>query len=266
VASLLSAWVLIHLITSLSLYMVRPTLALAQEPVTPTEAMRVANEDYEAGNYAEAASIYEAILASGLHHSSVYYNLGNAYFKQGDLGRAILSYRRAQQLSPRDADVAANLSIARSQTVDKLEAPPEDGLSNLVQLAEESLTLSEAMLWALGLWLLMAVVTLIMLFKPIWRRWCGIGVGLLAVLLVSLVISMANRSYKEQNSPAAVIVANEIDVTSGPGTSDQYLVEFSLHSGAEVRVIERRSNWQRIILPGDLQGWVPAEAVERVSQ
>ncbi|MCQ3980520.1 MAG: hypothetical protein DPW09_44490, partial [Anaerolineae bacterium] len=100
IALLAVAWSFIQLVP--------PSLALTQEPVTPTEAMRVANEDYEAGNYADAASIYEAIIASGLHNSNVYYNLGNAYFKQEDLGRAILNYRRAQRLDPRDADTTAN--------------------------------------------------------------------------------------------------------------------------------------------------------------
>ncbi|NJN94350.1 MAG: tetratricopeptide repeat protein [Anaerolineales bacterium] len=119
IVAFLAVWLLIHLVTLSPLHLV----TLAQEPVTPTQAMRVANEKYEAGDYAEASAIYEAILDSGLSHSSVYYNLGNAYFKQGDLGRAILNYRRAQSLDPRDGDIAVNLSIARAQTVDKLEAP-----------------------------------------------------------------------------------------------------------------------------------------------
>ncbi|GIK36773.1 MAG: hypothetical protein BroJett011_06060 [Chloroflexota bacterium] len=258
IALLAVAWSFIQLVP--------PSLALTQEPVTPTEAMRVANEDYEAGNYADAASIYEAIIASGLHNSNVYYNLGNAYFKQEDLGRAILNYRRAQRLDPRDADTAANLSIARAQTVDKLETVPESGLSNLVQLAEEWLTLSEALLLALLLWLLIGVLAVIALLKPAWRRWCGIGMGVLAVFLLTGLVSMVNRYYTEQNHPPAVIVAEQVDVTSGPGTSEQYLVEFTLHSGAEVSLIESRSGWRRITLPGDLQGWVPAEAVERVSE
>ena len=141
IAGFLTIWLLTHLIagSSANLFIADPVLA--QNPVTPTEAMRVANQHYEAGQYSEAAAIYETILASGLHHSSVYYNLGNAYFKQGDLGRAILNYRRAQRLDPRDADVTANLSIARTQTVDKLEIPAEGGLSNLVEMAEEWLTL-----------------------------------------------------------------------------------------------------------------------------
>lgn len=266
------AWLLIYpvILSPLHLLAASPprllAFSLAQNPVTPTEAMRVANQNYEAGHYAEASAIYEAILESGLHHSSVYYNLGNAYFKQGELGRAILNYRRAQRLDPRDADIATNLSIARAQTVDQLEVPAEGVLANLVKLAEEWLTLGEAMVLALILWLLMGALAALALIKPAWRHWCGIGMGVLAVFLVIGLISMANRYYTEQNYPPAVIVAQEVDVTSGPGTSEQYLVEFTLHAGAEVSLIENRSGWDRIALPGDLQGWAPAEAVEQVSE
>jgi tetratricopeptide (TPR) repeat protein len=266
VAILLAAWLLIPLVTPWPHHRVIASSGLAQEPVTPTEAMRLANEDYETGKYADAAAIYEAIIDSGLHHSSVYYNLGNAYFKQKDLGRAILNYRRAQWLDPRDGDIRANLSIARAQTVDRLEAPPENGFSNLIQLAEEWLTLSEAMALALALWFLMGVLAVLALLQPRLWRWSGIGIGVLALFLLIGLISITNRHFKEQDSPSAVIVAEVADVTSGPGTSEQYLVEFSLHSGAEVSLIESRPGWRRITLPGDLQGWVPEEAVERVNE
>ncbi|MBI1879068.1 MAG: tetratricopeptide repeat protein [Chloroflexi bacterium] len=226
----------------------------------------MANQHYDAGQYPEAVAIYETILASGLRHSSVYYNLGNAYYKQGDLGRAILNYRRAQRLDPRDTDVAANLNIARAQTVDKLEAPAEEGLSNLVKFAEEWLTFGEAMILALVLWLSIGFLAVITLLKPTLRRWCGIGMGVLGLFLLIGLISMASRFYREQNYPSGVIVAEAVDITSGPGTSKQYLVEFTIHAGAEVNLIESRPGWERIALPGDLQGWAPAEAVGRISE
>lgn len=240
--------------------------ALAQSPVTPTQAMALANQNYEAGKYAEAVAIYEAIVDSGLHNSVVYYNLGNAYFKQGDLGRAILNYRRAHLLDPRDPDVAANLSIARAQTTDKLEAPAAGTWANVVQFMEEWLTLREATLVALMLWLVICILMILAILKPTLRRWLLMAGGGVALFLAIGLLSITNRAYAEQNTPSAVIVAKEVDVTSGPGGAGQYLVEFNLHAGAEVRVLESRSGWQRITLPGDLQGWVPDEAVELVSK
>lgn len=251
-------------ILALVIFLIIASLALAQSPSSPAEVMLVANQRYEIGNYDEAIAGYEAIIAAGVRNSDVYYNLGNAYFKQGDMGRAILNYRRAQQLDPPDADIAANLALARTQTVDKLEVPPEGVLINIVEIAEEWLTLNQAALLALGLWFLMCVAFVVAIFQPRWRRLSAGTMAILAILLLIGLMSMANRLYKETQSPPAVIIAPQVDVTSGPGGGDQYLVEFELHAGAEVRLLESRIGWRRITLPGNLEGWVPGEAVEPV--
>ena len=95
--------------------------AMAQEPSGP-EMMAVANQRFERGEFAEAAQQYEALIGLGYQDAAVYYNLGNAYMEDGDLGRAILNYLRAEELSPRDPDIMANLALARSRTVDQLQA------------------------------------------------------------------------------------------------------------------------------------------------
>jgi tetratricopeptide (TPR) repeat protein len=241
-------------------------VAQGQNPVSPIEAMLVGNQDYESGKYAEAAEIYESIIAAGIDDSALYYNLGNSYYKQGNLGRAILNYRRAHRLNPRDEDTRTNLAVARAQTLDQLEVSGEGSLTNLVQVAEDWLTLGEASLLALILWLLISFCLILAIFFQRLRRislWIAATLGL---FLVIGLISIANRYYTEWVYPAAVIVAEEIDVTSGPGSAEQYLVEFNLHSGAEVSLIESRPGWRRIALPGnDFQGWVPDEAVELVT-
>ena len=77
------------------------------------------NEEYD-----KAIVIYESLLQEG-ESGEIYYNLGNAYFKQDELGRAILNYERALLLQPGNADVNANLDIARAKTVDKINPNPE---------------------------------------------------------------------------------------------------------------------------------------------
>lgn len=239
-------------------------LVLAQNATGPAEAMLAANQQYEAGEFQAAAEAYEAIIAAGVRESSVYYNLGNAYFKQGDLGRAILSYRRAHALNPRDPDIVANLRIARAQTVDQIEAATAGSIANFVQVAEDWLTLHEAGILALVLWLLIGLFALLAVLKPRWRRWTGVVMAVLALFLVIGLLSMASRYYRIQRYPPAVVVAEQVNVTSGPGNADQYLLEFTLHSGTEVLVLESRPDWRRVSLPGDLQGWVAAEAIEPV--
>jgi tetratricopeptide (TPR) repeat protein len=247
------------------LFILITPVALAQNPVSPIEAMAVGNQNYEAGQYSEAAQIYESMVSAGVRDSDLYYNLGNSYFKQGDLGRAILNYRRAHRLDPRDGDVRTNLAVARSQTLDKLEVEGEGSLTNAFQVAEDWLTVDEASSLALFLWLLVSGCIVLAILWPRFRRiylWTALVVGL---FLVAGLLSIANRLYAEWSYSPAVVVAEEVDVTSGPGTTEQYLVEFNLHTGAEVNIIESRPGWRRITLPGnDFQGWVPQEAVEPV--
>jgi tetratricopeptide (TPR) repeat protein len=249
---------------SLSLSLLFPSSVLAQEPISPVEAMLAANQAYEKGEYLQAAAGYEAIIRYGIHNSDLYFNLGNAYFKHGDLGRAILNYRRAHRLAPRDSDILTNLAVARAQTVDRLEATNEGTLANVVQMAEEWLTLREAAFLALTLWLILCGLAVLAILQPRLRRWWVVGITVVGFFLLVGLASMFNRYYTEQRYPPGVIVAQQVDVTSGPGGTDQYLVEFDLHSGTEVHLLESRPGWRRISLPGNLQGWVPEETVELV--
>jgi uncharacterized protein YraI len=84
-----------------------------------------------------------------------------------------------------------------------------------------------------------------------------------SLVLTIGIISLGSRIYIEHSNPEGVIVAGEIAVTSGPGP--QYVTEFSLHSGTEVKLVEQRQNWVRLAVPGsELQGWVPANAVAEI--
>jgi tetratricopeptide (TPR) repeat protein len=241
------------------------SIAAAQSEVTPIEAMEAGNERYEAKNFAEAAEIYQTIVDAGVSNSTLYFNLGNAYLKSGDLGRAILNYRRAAYLHPRDYDIFTNLTIARLQTLDRLDDASDSGVGNLIQRAEEWLTLTEASVLALFLWLVVSTLLTVAILSRRLRRYALWGAGIFGILLIVGLLSMTNRAYREYASPAAVIVASSVDVTSGPGGADQYVLEFTLHSGAEVRVVDTRPGWRRIALPGDnFQGWLPADSIETV--
>jgi hypothetical protein len=225
--------------------------------------MTQANRLYETGEFAQAAAAYQTLADSGVADGILYYNLGNAYFKSGDLGRAILNYRRAQRLLPRDADIAANLTLARAQTKDQL-GTEESGLAQVVtRVLIGWTTLNEAAALALGLWI---VLCGLFVAKMLWRRWRGMPLQIVtiivAVALALCVLSVGLRIADAHGRPPGVIVADTVEVHSGPGTD--YLTEFSLHAGAEVRVIEARAGWVRIALPGDLQGWVSEESLAQL--
>lgn len=221
--------------------------------------MAEANLLYEEGRFSEAANRYQSLVDAGVQEGRLYYNLGDAYFKLNDLGRAILNFRRAQRLLPRDSDVAANLELARAQTIDRIEIEKEAFFIRLVRRVVGWTTLNEAAILALTLWVVLCGLGIAAILVRKGRRVLLYGTATVAFLLFFGLISIGIRLLDERGQPPAVIVGTEVKVRSGPG--QDYLTEFTLHVGAEVRVVERRTEWKRIALPGDLQGWAPSDAV-----
>jgi len=222
-----------------------------------------ANRLYEAGRFAESIAAYQELVNAGVQDGTLHYNLGNAYFKVGDLGRAILSYRRAQQALPRDRDVMANLELARSQTRDRLET---DGGGPLVGFVHRVLvsgtTMDELAGIVLALWITLCGLLIVIIWRPGTRPRLKYPIAVVVVLLGLSLTSAAVRMVDEAGGAPAVVVVESVETHSGPGSD--YLTEFSLHAGTEVSVLGARNGWVRVALPGDLQGWVPGETVEEV--
>jgi hypothetical protein len=256
------------LLAMIGLFAANQTRLLARSPATATDTMLTASQLYEAGQFAQAAQAYQQLVDQGFADSALYYNLANAHFKQGDYGRAVLNYLRAERLDPRDADVQANLNLARAQTVDQFEAVEgPDLLRGLSRTSQGWLSLNELAMLALGAWILVVFLLIVLTgikSGGIWRKGVQNTLFLSAVVLVAGVLLLGTRLYAENHRSAAVVVAPEVAVASGPGA--QYVTEFELHSGAEVELLETRGSWKRLALPGEegLEGWVPAAAVEAV--
>ena len=226
----------------------------------PEELFVHANSAYEAGDHARAVALYQRLRAEGHGDGHLDYDLGNAYLRNGELGRAIASYLRAESALPRDQDLRANLAFARKSAEDAL-APPEP-----------SAVIQTLFFWHFGLGrreLLAAVaVSSLLLFgflaARLWRprsellRWG-------AVVALLLLVATAGSLAVHLLAPArvAVVVPQEIEVHSGTGADT--VVRFKLHAGTEVRALERREDWIRIALPDGQQGWLQAEHAEVVA-
>ena len=245
----------------------------AQLLAKPSDIMSTANHLYETGQYSQAAQAYQQLVDQGFTESALFYNLGNAYYKAGDYGRAIANYRRAQLLAPRDADIAANLNLARSQVVGQLpEDPPADAASEgwfsaLGHWSQQWFTTNELALLALGAWVLFVFLLILLGNMPqgrAMREGLQYALGVTVLVLAIGGAILGSRLHVENSQPEAVVVGQEVKVTSGPGT--QYVTEFTLPNGAEVRLLENRGNWARLEMAGNtLQGWVPDSAVEAIN-
>ena len=226
---------------------------------SPAAVFRRANALYSQKKYAEAIQLYRDIKEAGWRSSSLYYNLGNACFKEGDLGRAVLNYRRAENLSPRDPEIRKNLQYARENLHDDIPVRPAGFINRIRTLIIHQFPppvwakLSSILYFLLGLWIILV------LFFPAWRRISGpVILWLGIVLILSLLTSYLAYSY--YRVPRAIILKPEVSVRYGPRPTDA--VAFDLHEGTEIKVIRRQKDWAQISLPDGKSGWLPSNSLE----
>lgn len=216
------------------------------------------NKSYEEGNFTEAVRHYDEILNLGVKNFKVFYNLGNAYFRQNHLGKAIVNYRRALLLEPRDEDAQANLSFAKLFTLDKIEEQKISPFSNLLQWFLNLLSADEFALLASFSYTLAMTFGILMIFKRS-KRYLRFAFFVFMICLAFFGASLFAKIHFD-SLKYGVVVVSEAQVRSGPG--DDYILLFTGHEGLEFRVEEKSEEWYRISLPNGIKGWIPVEVVE----
>jgi tetratricopeptide (TPR) repeat protein len=230
--------------------------ALAQENIADEAATA-----YERGAYATAIRLYESVLASGAQDASLFYNLGAAYYQSGELAKALINYRRAQNFIPRDNDLTTSIALIRAQRLD-VQGDEAGLIESLSGLTSSFLTVTELswiafVLWGLWFGLLSAAILQGRLREMLRGPLLICGVLALAGLLL-----LGSRLYVTTSIPSAIVVEPTVSVMSGPG--EDFLEIFQLHEAAEIHLLEARDAWIRFSLPDGRQGWIPVEAIELV--
>lgn len=213
------------------------------------QTLQQAEEAYENRNYSAAISLYESAILDGNISGEIYFNLGNAYFINGQLGQAILYYRLAEQFLPRDAIISTQLARARSERVDGIIAE-NDWVVIMSNLTSDWLTLTEISISTFVIWVLFFIIFAI----GIRQRGMVLTVSLLGAIMLIAVSLLSARLYVETQRPPAVILADSTAVMSGPG--DNYLSLFTLYEASEIRILDERDGWVRLVLPDNRQGWI----------
>ena len=230
---------------------------------TPQATWEEAHQAYESGHYSQAVTHYQSLTRDGYTSGWVYYNLGNSYLRNKELGRAIAAYLRADAHLPRQADIRANLNFARSQTKDALAPIEPASLYRALFAWHYALNADETTAaWAVCNAFLWFAVALLM--HPRRPRYTGAITAILAVMWVATCSSAAIKHLAPQD--IVVVTRPEIDVHAG--TQVDTVVRFVLHEGSEARVVgsqDTQENWLRIEVADGKQGWVEAADVTRVT-
>jgi len=248
----------------LALLLLLPAHRAGAQPSSYTDSLWTAGvAAYTDGNWAVATKNWSDIRALGVESPELYYNLGNAFFKQDDLAHAVLNYERALRLDPSYADARHNLEFAQSQVQDKIEAVPEFFLRSWVRKFSWLLPSDT---WAvLALVLLSAAFSCLLLFllgRSEGLRRTGFAAGITAALLTLICLGFAFRQRGEyRKADDAVVVRAVTTVRSSPG-SEAAKDLFVLHEGTKVQLIDAVGSWYNIELSDGRQGWLPSDDLE----
>lgn len=251
-----------------------PAPVEAEEPQTaasaadssdgPAQLWESANAAYVAGDYDRAVGDYTRILDGGLHSAALYYNLANALFKRGELGRAILYYNRALRLSPSDEDIRHNLEYAERMTKDNIEAVPEFFLVTWLRSVRSSLSCSAWTVLSLAAFAaLLALGLLYMLSQRLAARkagFYGMAVALLFFVVTSLFAWGGRRDILDRSE--AVVMGSSVPVKSSPDRSATDL--FVLHEGTKVTIGDTLEGWAEIRIADGNKGWIELGRIERI--
>ena len=221
-----------------------------------------ANTQYAEGNYMEAAVLYEQVLVEQ-PAPEVYYNLGNAYFKQGELAQAILAYERALRLKPSFKDAKHNLQFAQSRIIDNIEDTQSFFLSNWLKAVRNALRQRVWIIVSISLFILALLGFFIFAFS----QTIGLRKTAFYISIVSLIISVvacvnAGSLYQRDTQRSeAIITQGIVNAKSSPDRSCNDL--FTVHEGTKVEITEVIGDWCCVQVGNNI-GWMPLAYLERI--
>lgn len=227
--------------------------AMAQ---SPRELMSQGNVAFQKSDFVTAAKCYGKILEAGYANADVYYNLGNAYYRQDEFGQAILNYERALRLKPNFRDAQENLDLANSKIEDEIKALPE---LFIVTWARNITTWFSHTGWRIVILCLLALlgaaVAIFVLSRDyLWRKGALIGgIAVTGLLLIAIACSIAT-GVRQNSHNKAIVTSPLVVVKSSPESNS--VDKLILHEGTKVDVEETLGDWHKIHIADGNTGWL----------
>jgi len=223
-----------------------------------------ANKLYQEESYMEALKFYQEIDNKQVESGALYYNMANIYYKTNQVAPAIYYYEKALKLEPNNKDIKFNLGFAQQMTLDNIEALPK----SLGQRFRDNIILK----WTYNTWAIIAV-SLAFVFALLFllyhfsystgKKRVYFITSILTVVFVSLSIFFAMKNYHYiKTTKTAIIFVPQTKVKSAPTkTSD---VNFELHEGTKVYILETLDNWRKIKIADGKTGWMDVEDLKEL--
>jgi len=231
-------------------------LVAKASPRADESAFAVANKAYSENRFQDAADGYQNLLNSGHWNASLFYDLGNARYRLGDFGQAILNYERALALDPRHPEAEANLRLARDEA--RALEMRRDPLERYISMATVK---QYSIVAAIGFWLAIFVTAQMFMSRP--RSAGRITLLALSILVCGLsIFGIVTLENGVRGNALAIVTGKNVEARLA--TADNAKSILVLPAGSEVNILSERGDWIYAVLPNDERGWIPANGAQRV--
>lgn len=249
----------------LIMLMAMPAISSAQQKEYVDSLWNSANQAYAEGRWAEALSDYDMISGMGLESAALYCNTGDAYFKNGNVPKAILYYEKALKLDPSYDDARFNLELLNSGIQDRIEPVPEFVLKawsrNICYIMDSN---AWAACFIVFLALTLAMVLLFILSPSVAGRRTGFFTGLVMILFAAFSLTFSIWQKKDYMRADDAIVMRPVTSVKSSPSSEASKDLFILHEGTKVKIIDEVGSWNNIELADGRQGWIPSGDIETI--
>ncbi len=228
--------------------------ALTEKRTDPTGAAKL---------FARAADRFELLVKAGVINGRLLYDLGNPYFQMGDLGLAILNYRRAELLIGGDPNLEYNLEQARTAVKGQLPRQGADGLYERLLFWHHGFSFSLRLIIFTASWIALWAVLFLRIRRPIayWNYWAGCCFTVALLFSASLLYDLYSTASNDQG----VILKDNIVVRKGDSEGFEPKFNEPLNAGVEFVLLEQRPQWLHIELTDGQSGWIPAADAAMIS-
>ena len=245
--------------------MMLPSGAYAQQIGYADSLWNAANAAYADGRWEDAVSDYEKISSLGLESASLYCNIGDAFYKGGNVPAAVLNYERALKLDPSYSDARYNLELMNALIQDRIDPVPEFILKTW---AKKACWIMDSDAWAVAFIVFLAfalAMTLLFLLAPsVAGRRTGFYTGILMIVLMVLSLSFALWQKNDYISADDAIVMRPVAAVKSSPAAGSASDLFVLHEGTKVKVLDTVGSWNNIELADGRQGWIASSDIELI--
>jgi len=215
---------------------------------------------YENGQFELAIQNYETILKSNIESPELYYNLGNAYYRNSSISGAVWSYEKCLKLSPGNENAEYNLRLVNVKVKDRMDIPDPPFYLKTYRIIKKTLTSNN---WILLFSVLLLVFALLVAVKKIFQfRFIQKLINIIGVILIFVFLIGANSVWDDYSIHEGIILPQKVDAYSAPNFHSTHL--FMVHEGLKVTLKNSTDDWIEIELIDGKSGWIKAVEVREI--